>query len=225
MGKQAFEGVKVADFSWAATGPEVARLLANLGAEVIHIESNTHLDLLRTTGPYRDNVMGINKTNFFAQYNGNKYGISLNLRHPRGAEIARRIVFWSDIVIESFMPGTIEHLGLGYDELSKAKPTIIMFSTCNQGQTGPQTKRVGLGTQLTGASGLHHFCGWPDRGPSLVWGAYTDFVSIPLGAAFLIAALDYQHRTGKGQHLDMSQIEATLQFLAPQLLDYSVIKE
>ena len=219
--KQVFEGTKIADFSWIGAGPWTIRYLAEHGAEVIHIESSTRPDLLRTTPPYKDNIPGINRSAYFAIYNDNKYGMTLNLNHPRGSEIARRIVIWADIVAESFGPGRMEEWGLGYEDLRKIKPDIIMYSTTQQGQTGPHAGHPGFGTQLVSLSGFTHLAGWPDREPVVTYGAYTDSIAPRFGAVALIAALDYRRRTGKGQHIDLSQYEAGIHFLAPLFLDYA----
>jgi len=220
--RQVFEGIKVADFSWSVAGPVVTKCLADHGATVVRIESMTHLDPIRTTRPYKDNIPGINRAGFYDSYNNNKYGITLNLNHPKGIEIAERIVAWADVVAESYIPGTMEKWGLGYEELCKINPDIIMFSTCNQGQTGPHAHQRGFGYQLTSLAGLVHLTGWPDRGPSMISVAYTNVVSQYFGVTALVAALDYCHRTGKGQHIDLSQYETGLQFSSPTLLDYIV---
>ncbi len=217
--KQVFEGVKVADFSWSVAGPIVTKCLADHGAFVVRIESARHPDVIRTTRPYKDNVPGVNRAGFYAAYNDNKYGVALNMSHTRGLEVARRIAAWADIVAESYIPGTMERWGLGYGELCKINPSVIMFSTTNQGQSGPRARQRGFGYHLTSLAGFVHLSGWPDRGPSMISVAYTDIVSHHFTVAALVAALDYRRRTGKGQHLDISQYEASVQFLAPLLLD------
>lgn len=222
MTKQPFEGIKVADFSWYAVGPEMTRYLANSGATVVRIESTTRVDGFRSTPPFRDKKPGVNRSDAYATFNSNKYGVTLNLKHPRGLEIARKFVSWADVVAENFTAGTIDKLGLGYEEIRKVKPDIIMISSCNQGQTGPHAQQAGFGSHLTSLSGFVDITGWQDREPVCIWGPYTDFISVRFGVAALMAALDYRRRTGKGMHIDLSQYEASLNFLAPLLLDYSV---
>jgi len=220
--KQAFDGIKVADFSWSVAGPIVTKCLADHGADVVRIETATHLDAIRSTRPYKDDVPGMNRAGFYAAYNDNKYGISLNLRHPKAVEVARRIAAWADIVAESYIPGTMERWGLGYDELRRINPSVIMFSTSNQGQYGPHAHQRGFGYHLTSIAGFVHLTGWQDRGPTQISVAYTDIVSHHFAVSWLIAALDYRRRTGKGQHVDISQYEASLQFISPLLLDFTV---
>ncbi len=222
MSKQVFEDVKIADFGWVMVLPATIKYLADHGAQVVRIESSQRVDPCRTSGPFKDDIPGLNRTPHFAVMNNNKYGITLNLKNAGGIEIARRIVAWADIVAEGFTPGTMSRLGLGYEQLKQIKPDIIMLSTCNLGQTGPYASQPGYGVQLAGYAGFSHLTGWPDREPSVPYGAYTDMTTPPMGAIALIAVLDYRRRTGKGQHIDLSQYEVGLQYLAPVLLDYSV---
>jgi benzylsuccinate CoA-transferase BbsF subunit len=222
MPNKVFDDIRVADLSWAAAGPGVGMFLASLGAEVIHIESRTRLDVLRTAGPYKNNKIHPDNSASFAQYNAGKYGISLNLRNPKGKEIVKKIVARSDVVLENMSPGAMKRLGLNFDELRKVKPDIIMLSASLQGQTGPASGRIGFGAQLSALSGFYEICGWPDRGPEMYWGAYTDYISIRIGLVALIAALDYRRKTGKGQYLDLSELEAGVGLLAPEILDYTL---
>ena len=221
-GKQALADVKIADFGWVIVLPESVRYLANHGAQVVRIESNQRVDMLRTSGPHKDNKPGINRSAHFATVNNNKYSVTLNLKDPRGLEVVKRIIAWADIVAEGFTPGTMEGLGLGYEQLRAINPDIIMLRTCNLGQTGPYADHPGLGPMLTPYTGVSHLTGWPDRDPSVPYGAYTDLTTPPFGAIAMMAALDYRRRTGKGQYIDLSQYEVGLQYLLPTVLDYGV---
>lgn len=219
---EVFQGVKIADFTWVAAGPILTCFLADQGATVVRIESIHKPDMLRTQPPFKGGLPGINRSGIFAIHNCNKFSLSLNMNHPRGMEIARRMIAWADVVAENFTAGTMEKWGLGYEDLKKIKPDIIMISTCNQGQKGPHSRHPGLGQQMVSLAGFTELTGWPDRDPALPFGAYTDLIAPPLGAAALIAALEYRRKTGKGLYLDLSQFEAALYFLAPLLLDYEV---
>jgi len=219
-GSLPFEGVKVADFSWVATGPWITQVLAGYGAEVVRIESSIRPDSCRLTGPYKNSEPGLDRSAMFLLYNGGKKSITLNLNHPDGRELARRLVSWADVVVESFTPETMQGWGLGYDELRKINPRIIMLSASMMGATGPHAAQPGLGLQLTSLAGFSHLTGWPDRDPVFIWGAYTDVLASRLGGATLLAALDYRRRTGRGCYIDLSQYEASLQFLSPLILEY-----
>jgi benzylsuccinate CoA-transferase BbsF subunit len=214
------KGIKVADFSWVITGPMITKYLADLGAEVVRIESSLRIDLMRASAPYKDNVAGVDRSGFFAYYNNNKYGITLNLKHPRGLEIAKKIIAWADIVIEAFRPGTMSKFGVDYNGVKKVKPNIIMLSISSQGQTGPGANVIGMGLHVASLVGFMNLTGWPDKAPCLPVGSYPDYISARFGLAALIAALDYRRRTGKGQHIDLSQYESSIQFLAAALLEF-----
>lgn len=218
----ALAGVKVADFTWALAGPWTTTYLASHGATVVRVESGKRPCVLRTMAPYKDKRPGLDRSACFAYYNSNKYSISLNMSHPKGLELAKKLVAWADIVGENFTPGTMERWGLGYEDLKKINPDIIMFRSSNQGQTGPHAMQPGFGMQLLGLAGFPQFTGWADRDPDTLAIAYTDVISPRFTVAALMAALDYRDRTGKGQVLDVAQLEAGLHFLAPAIMEYTV---
>lgn len=221
---QVFEGLKVADFSWALVGPVISRYLADHGAIVVRVETSHRPDILRLAPPFKGGETHQDRSGYFSLYNTNKYSIALNLNHPRGLEVARRLILWADVVVENFAPGVMKRWGLDYESISKLKPEIIMISSSNLGQTGPHALRHGLGTQLVSLAGFTHLTGYPDREPNHPFGAYTDVIAPRFGIAALIAALDYRRRTGKGQYLDLSQLETAIHFLSPLFLDYFVNK-
>ena len=134
----------------------------------------------------------------------------------------KKIIAWADVVTESYAPGAMNRWGLNYDNLVKIKPDIIMISTCGLGQTGPFATQPIVGTQLGSMPGFTNLTGWPDRGPTQLYGAYTDVVAPIIGVCTLLAALDYRRRTGKGQHIDQSQFEAGINFLSPVFIEYMV---
>jgi crotonobetainyl-CoA:carnitine CoA-transferase CaiB-like acyl-CoA transferase len=153
----------------------------------------------------------------FAITNNDKLGVTLNLKSPRAHGIARRLIERADVVVENFTPGTMERLGLGHDAMSERNPGLVTLSTCNQGATGPHAGRAGFGTHLTALSGFTHLTGWPDRAPALLWGPFIDYIAVAYGAVAVLAALDERSRTGRGCHVDLSQYEAGIQFMAPVL--------
>ncbi|MBI4295988.1 MAG: CoA transferase [Chloroflexi bacterium] len=206
-----FEGIKVLDFTWVYTGPWMTQWLAAFGAEVIKVESSSHLDTGRRSGGFT-----------FTAYNSGKKSIVLNLKHPKGKELAQRLVKRADIVTENFSPGTLEKLGFGYEELQKINPRIILLSTSMLGSTGPHAAQPGLGQHLASLSGFNDLTGWPDRPAVTAGGPFTDIVACRVLGATTFAALDYQRRTGKGCRIDLSQFEAALNFLSPLILEYQV---
>lgn len=220
MPERIFEGIKVADFTWVGVGPITIKNLADHGATVVHIESHTHLDTLRMTPPFKDGVAGVDRSAFMADYNTSKYGVSLDINTPKGLEIARKLILWSDVVAESFSPRAMSKWGLDYESIRKIKPDIIYYSASQQGHGGPHSGFIGFGMMMASLSGYAHLTGWPDRDPAPPYGAYTDFISPFFGAAALVAALDHRRKTGVGQHLDVSQLECGLQLIAPVQMDY-----
>lgn len=222
MESRLFEGIKVADFTHAIAGPTTTEYLAQYGATVVKIESPNRPDPQRTMSPFKDNIAGLNRSGTFALANANKYSITLDLHHPRAKEVMKRIIAWADIVVENFRGGTMKKWGLGYDDLKKIKPNIIMLSSCMQGQTGPYGHHPGYGMPLTALTGFVEITGWPDRAPSGPFASYTDWIVPRLNALMLIAGLLYRSRTGKGQYFDCSQYEAGIHFITPLILDYTV---
>jgi benzylsuccinate CoA-transferase BbsF subunit len=205
------EGIRVVDFTWHLTGPLTTKALSDCGAEVIRVESRRAPDIQRLGARYGS----------FNQYNSGKLSVTLNVSTPRGLELVKQLIARADVVVENFAGGAIQRMGLGYEVLKEIKPDIIMVSSCMQGQTGPCAKHPGSGHKLTALAGISHITGWPDRQPGWV-GAYTDFIAPRYNIIAILAALDYRRRTGKGQYLDISQYEATIQFMTPLLLDYAL---
>lgn len=221
MPKKALEGVKIADFTWVAVGPLTIKYLADHGAEVVHVESSVRPEMLRVSPPFKDKIAGINRSAYNACLNNNKYGLALNMNHPGAREVLDRLIGWADVVAESFSPGMMAKWGLAYQDMVKLKPDIIMYSTSQQGQTGPYAGIAAYGAQLVSLAGFTHLAGWQDRVPTGPQGPYTDTVAPPLGAVAIIAALMKRRRTGKGTHIDLSQLEAGVEFIVPAMLDYT----
>ena len=217
--RQIFEGLKVVDFSWVAAGPLVTKDLANLGATVLRVETETRIDTLRFLPPWKGEP--ITRTGHtFANMNQSKLGIALNFGTEAGLEVAHRMAEWADVVVENFTPGTAERLGIDYETLRAKNPALVMLYTCMRGQTGPERTHTGFGLQGAALGGFVAITGWPDRGPQPPWGAYTDFISPRYALAALAAALHHRDRSGEGQCIDLSQTEAAIHFLAPLLLDH-----
>jgi benzylsuccinate CoA-transferase BbsF subunit len=220
--KQALAGIKVVDFSWYAVGPQTARHLAAHGAEVIRVESTTNTDRLRKAGPFKDGIPGLNRSGYFNNQNPNKYSITLNLKLPQAVEIAQRLVARADVVTESFTAGVMERWGLGYDDLRQIKPGIIMVSMSAQGRGGPYSHHSAYGHVQQALCGVNHLAGWPDGYPVGAYGPYTDYFVPHLAATALFAALAYRGRTGRGQYIELSQLEAGIHSLETAILDYTV---
>ena len=217
-----FKGLKVADFTWAAAGPIATKQLSDNGATVVKVESFKHPDSIRLGGPFIDDKPGINRSGFFADFHSSKLGMSVDMSNPDAIEIIRPLIEWADVVAESFRPGVMAKWGLDYASLCKIKPQIIMLSSSLYGADGPWARHPGYGAQGQALAGLHGMTGWPDRAPAMPKGAYSDSVSPRFALTALLAALIHREKTGEGQHVELSQIEATAQLLAPELLAYQV---
>ena len=216
------EGMKVLDFMWAIAGPMSTRILADYGATVIRVESLTHIDALRTMRPYLNGKPNVDQAALFHACNASKLMLSLDLSNPEARPVIEDLVGWADIVCESFAPGKLESMGWGYQSLREMKPDLIMLSTSLMGQTGPLAKYAGYGNLAAAVSGFFELTGWDDRAPAGPFGAYTDYIVPKFCASSLLAAVEHRRRTGEGQHIDVSQAEAALSFIAPALFDYEI---
>ncbi len=217
-----FKSIKVADFTWAGVGPLTTRVLAEHGATVIRVESHKRPDSLRFMGPFKDGKPGLDRSAFGAAYNTGKYGISLDLNTPKGRELAEKLIMWSDVVANSFAPGTMVKWGLDYEGVTRFNPDIIYAETTMQGQWGPYKNYSAYGIHAASLAGFHEMTGWPDRGPALVYGAYTDYIGPWYLAMAIIGALDRRRKTGKGMYIEQSQLEAAATYLGPTMLDFFV---
>lgn len=219
-----FEDIKAVGFTYAATANVVLRTLGMFGATVVRVESQARPCNLRVAQPYKDGKPGLNRSGYFALYNNDRYSLALNLKHPKAPLVLKRLIEWADIVVENFSPGTITRLGLGYEQVKRINPNIIMLSLSAQGQTGPHSFMPGYGGTISGLSGLNYIAGWPDRSPVNINQSYPDFIAPRFAAIALMAAIDYRRRTGKGQYIDCSNYEPCVSFLSPEILDYTVNK-
>ena len=214
------EGVKILDLFWVVAGPGATRMLADYGATVVHVESTSRIDMLRNVPPYLGGVMAPERAAAHHSTNANKLNISLDIGTAAGKEVLRDLIAWADVLTESFTPGVIERLGFGYAAASRINPDIIFVSSALMGQTGPWRSYSGYGNLGAAVCGFHALTGRPGEAPTGCFGPYTDFTSVRFNALAILFALRERRRTGGGQHIDMAQAEAALQFLAPQCLAY-----
>ncbi len=220
MTRGAMDGVSILDFTWVAVGPITTKYFADNGAHVVKIESSVSLDGMRDWPPWPNGEPDINRSQSFANFNSSKKSVSLNMSSPAAREIVAALVPHFDVVTESFTPGTMARWGLGFDDLRELRSDIIMLSTCMQGQTGPRSRFPGYGQLAAALMGFYFLSGYSEDEIAPPYGAYTDVVAPKFAALALLGALEYRRRTGQGQHIDLSQQEAALQFLGPALADY-----
>jgi benzylsuccinate CoA-transferase BbsF subunit len=198
------------------------RYFAEHGATVVRVESRSRPDFLRTYGMGPGNPCGLEGSDMFDALNVGKLGLTLNLKHPEGVALARRLVQWTDAVAENFAPRAMRSFGLDYASMAADKPDLVMVSSCLQGQTGPHKDYPGFGGQGSALGGYNLLTGWPDREPVGPYGTITDSLAPRFSASALAAGLLYRRRTGNGVHLDVSQVEAAVYSLTPWVLDYDV---
>jgi benzylsuccinate CoA-transferase BbsF subunit len=220
-----FDGVKVLEFGGGAAGPLGTRYFADHGATVVRVESRQRPDFLRLLRYTPDTPGGLDAGHMFAMINVNKYGVALNLNHPKGPAVARRLVAWADVVAENFAPKAMAKWGLDYDSLRTSRPDLIMISTCLSGQTGPERNYPGFGGQGSAIAGFNHLTGWPDREPLGPYGTITDSLSPRLLALLVGSALLHRRRTGQGQYIDLSQVEGGVTCLSESLLTFTATGE
>lgn len=221
--KRLLSGICVVDFSWIGAGSYTTKMLADLGADVIKIESSQRMDTLRVTRPFKDGIPGINRSGYFADRNSSKRSITLNVKDARGLELVKRLIASAHMVSNNFTPGVMDRLGLGYDVLRTIRPSIVYASMSMQGASGPATKDLGYGLTIAALTGFMHLTGLPEREPAGTGTNYPDHIPNPGHAAFaILAALRHQRRTGEGQMIDLAQIEPTLAMLGPMLMNYFV---
>lgn len=218
------EGVRVVDFTWVRAGPWAARWLGTLGAEVIKVEWPENLDTLRQNRfTIPEGVEpGPNSTGQFVDTNANKRGISLNVRSEKGLELVKRLISVSDVVIENFSSRIMQRWGLGYDGLRQIKPDIVYVSMAGFGHTGRHHYYGTMGPAAQALSGLTFLSGLPGKPPA-GWGwSYLDDTGGMYGAMCALTGLRNRNATGKGQHVDLSQMITGITLTGPAFLDKTV---
>ncbi len=214
--------LRIANFGWVWAGPVTGQTLGFLGADVVKIESRTRIDLTRTLPPFAEGEGGPDRSlSNHACWAGNG-SITLNLKKPEAVELAKEFIAGCDAVVENFGPGVMHKMGLGYDELVKVKPDIVLFSMPATGQYGALKSVRTYGMSLTSLTGVDSITGYADGPPVPFENAFADPYNGILGAFAVLTALNYRDRTGKGQHIDHSQQEAVMQMAGPAFMDYEL---
>ena len=227
VGGPPLAGMRVVEMTTAWAGPMAGRILAYLGAETIHVEAATLLDNWRghkqAPDPHKfpDGIPGerpYNRTILFNSQNGNKLSLTLDLKKPGGIELMRELLMTADIFLSNFTPGTLERLGLGYADLSALKPEIIVAEMPAYGRSGRMAKSPAVGPTMEMASGMAGMIGYPGGPPQNTGPAYLDPMGGFNGAAAILTAVYHRQRTGRGQHVEIPQVEAAMQFIGDHIL-------
>lgn len=210
-GLRSLDGVRVLDLTWVLAGPYCTKILADHGAEVIKVESSGRPDPTRfapamhlSRGPHDDP----DTSGYFNEVNRNKRSITLDTRSPEGLAVLADLIAESDIVIENFSASVMEKMGLGYQRMRELRPDIIYVSMSGVGHTGPRSSWVTYADIVSASTGLTALTGWSaDHVVGVIYG-HGDIVAGLQAATATLAALEHRHRTGRGQHVDLSQLEA-----------------
>ena len=217
-------GVRIIEMGQLIAIPHAIKLLGDMGAETIRIESCARLDNYRTHSLYENSSEGRywdRAANFYEQ-NRNKYSLTLELNDPDCIEALRELVSISDVFAENFTPRVMRNFELEYDDLRRIRPDIIMVSSTGYGYTGPWADYGAIGYTTEATSGLSHISGYKEGAPVLPEIPYADYTAAEHTAFAIMAALAYRTRTGKGQFIDVSQSETLTSTIPEAIMDYTV---
>ncbi|GIW10941.1 MAG: CoA transferase [Chloroflexi bacterium] len=227
----ALQGIRVLDYTTAWAGPRMTAYLAEMGAQVIHVESIQYLDTHRgwskwawgASGNLPNNEPGRKpweRNSQFNEFNKNKLGITLNLADPRGVALFRRLAALSDVVVDNYKAGTTQRFGIDYAQLRQLRPDIIQVSLPAFGTTGPYRDFTAWGNQVTALTGhglLLNYAGEEEPEPG---GTYGDPIAAITGALAVVAALYHRQKTGQGQYLEIALSEVMPPLLPEAVMDY-----
>ncbi|WP_216215385.1 CaiB/BaiF CoA-transferase family protein [Amycolatopsis aidingensis] len=222
----ALTGVRVLDLSWVLAGPYCTRILADHGAEVIKVESASRPDPTRfapfmhlSRGPHDDP----DTSGYFNNVNRNKRSITLDLRTEDGLAVLRKLIAASDVVVENFSAKVMRKLGLDYAAMRELRDDVIYVSMSGMGHTGPRSGWVSYADTISASAGLTGLTGWgPDEVVGVIYG-HGDIVAGLEAALATMAALEYRADTGRGQHVDLSQLEALAAHMGTSLLEWTAL--
>jgi CoA:oxalate CoA-transferase len=213
---KALEGVRVLDFTQYLSGPHCTAVLSELGAEIIKIEMPGKGEPERVAMPMTPK----RESYQFLSYNRGKKSITLNLKDPKGIEIAQKLVAKVDVLVENFAPGVLERLGLGYEEAKKINPQIIYASISGFGQTGPRRNDVCYDVVAQAMGGLMSVTGYPGGEPLKAGCSLGDYMGGYNGAIAILAALYFRKVTGEGQAIDISMQDGIWAMVFPDRANY-----
>jgi crotonobetainyl-CoA:carnitine CoA-transferase CaiB-like acyl-CoA transferase len=218
---QALKGVRILDLGQVILLPFATRWLAWMGAEVILVESGTR-PVQRVTPPFAYGRRGLNTGARFNTLNFNKTGCTLNLKSTKGRDLVRRLVARSDAVVENFSSGTMQRLGLGYEELRRVNPSLVYLSASAFGQTGEWRDLSGFHSAVNAFSGLADITGYEGGPPRLLGAVLPDTIGGMYIALALLVALYNRRRTGEGCYVDFSMLEGLLSVMPQPIIDYTL---
>ncbi len=224
MQRLPLEGIRAIDFCQIWAGAHVTQWLGVMGAEVIKIETRLRPDFTRTFfAPDKSLTTGLDQSTDFATLNYGKKSMTLNMNKPRAVDLVKELVKISDVIADNFGGPVMERWGLGYADLKKLRPDIIVYSGSGYGRTGPYKEYPSFGPTIDAFNGLTSTNGYPGGEPLAIGtGGWTDLLSAQHGAFAILAALYHRMKTGEGQYIDLAMNEAGFAFLPEMVLDYTM---
>ena len=225
MSTSFLKGIRVIALTWMWAGPWMGAVLADMGAEIIKIETNQRLDHQRVAKLWEDDEQELNQRPYLNRglFNITNRGVkscTLNLKQPKGVEIFKKLVKISDAVITNLSPRVMTGWGLDYNTLKEIKSDIILVSLPAFGSTGPDKDYVSYASTIEAAGGLSASFGYPGEGPVLSGTYPGDPIGSMYGVFGVLAALNYRNKTGKGQHVDVAQSEGVTTLLPEVIMEY-----
>jgi crotonobetainyl-CoA:carnitine CoA-transferase CaiB-like acyl-CoA transferase len=208
-GKRPLEGVRVLDFTWVLAGPYATRILGDLGADVVKIQTEARSQ--GANGPAFP---------YFVMWNRNKRGVTLDMKHPRASEVFRRLIEQADVVVENFSAGVLDRWSISYEQARQWNPNIIYLGMSGCGKSGPWKDFVTFAPSVQALSGITYLTNPPGRRDIGYGFALTDHLSGLAGALAVTEALEARRRTGAGQFIDLSQLEVAAYLVGPAYVQY-----
>ena len=216
------DGYRVLDFGWVLAGALPGMILADMGAEVLKVETRQRMDYMRLGRPIVGDEPDPEQHPLFHNVNRGKLSITLNTTKPEALDLIKNLVTHCDVVVENFSPGVIHRLGLGYDVLSGIKPEIVMASISSNGQTGPLRDLRAYAPSIGALSGLDSTLGYEGERPLGLKHAYADIAGALHSVFAIVSALHQKERTGQGQYIDVSMLRATVATMGAGLMEYEM---
>ncbi len=217
------DGIRVIDFGWILSVPYAGGWLGSLGAEVIRVESNTRLEPGRSAlAGGADGITGVNRSGVWNCLNHSKRGVTINIRHPEGQRLVKELAAVSDVVIANFSKGVLNRLGLGYEDLRRIRPDIIMLNGSTMGDYGPDSDVTGFGPNVCSYAGQPSLSGYPGGQPQNLGGNWPDYLVGTMMVHSVLSALWHRRKTGEGQSIEVAMTEAITAMLPEAFLDYTI---
>ena len=215
-------GYRVLDFGWVLAGALPGMVLADMGAEVLKVETRQRMDYMRLGRPIIGDEPDPEQHPLFHNVNRGKLSIAVNTTKPGAVDLIKELVPHCDVVVENFSPGVMDRLGLGYEVLSGIKSEIVMASISSNGQTGPLRDLRAYAPSIGALSGLDSTMGYEGERPLGLKHAYADIVGALHSVFAIVSALHQKERTGQGQYIDVSMLRATVATMGAGLMEYEM---